>query len=59
VELGLAKSKGESRRLIEGGGLSIDGERVLDDVNAEIDAGAPRSILIKAGKRRFLKASFR
>ncbi|HZE88633.1 MAG TPA: tyrosine--tRNA ligase [Verrucomicrobiae bacterium] len=58
VELGLAKSKGESRRLIEGGGLSIDGERVLD-VNAEIDAGAPRSILIKAGKRRFLKASFR
>ncbi|MBI3449149.1 MAG: tyrosine--tRNA ligase [Acidobacteria bacterium] len=58
VDLGLAKSKGEARRLIEGGGLSFDGARVAD-ANAEIDASAPRSILIKAGKRRFLKASFR
>jgi tyrosyl-tRNA synthetase len=58
VELGIAKSKGEARRLIEGGGLSFDGARVAD-ANAEIDASAPVSILVKAGKRRFLRASFR
>jgi tyrosyl-tRNA synthetase len=58
VETGLAKSKGEARRLIDGGGLSLYGER-LSDANAEIDASAPRTILIKAGKRRFLRISFR
>jgi tyrosyl-tRNA synthetase len=58
VEIGLAKSRGEARRLIEGGGLYFDGQRVSDP-NAEIDAAAPTSVLIKAGKRRFLRASFR
>jgi len=58
VEVGIASSRGEARRLIEGGGLSFDGQRVAD-ANAEIDASAPVSILIKAGKRRFLRASFR
>ena len=57
VDLGLVKSRGEARRLIEGGGLYFDGERVSDP-NAEIDASAPVSILIRAGKRRFLRASF-
>jgi len=58
VDLGISKSRGEARRLIEGGGLSFDGARVAD-ANAEIDASAPVSILIKAGKRRFVRASFR
>ena len=57
VEIGLARSKGEARRLIQGGGLYLDGERVADP-EAEIDAGAPRSILIRAGRRRFMRASF-
>jgi tyrosyl-tRNA synthetase len=58
VEVGLAKSRGEARRLVEGGGLYFDGGRVADP-NAEIDAASPRTILIKAGKRRFLKVTFR
>jgi tyrosyl-tRNA synthetase len=57
VELGLVKSRGEARRLIEGGGLYFDGERV-EDPNAEIDSSSPMSILIRAGKRRFLRAVF-
>jgi tyrosyl-tRNA synthetase len=54
VEVGLAKSKGEARRLIQGGGLYFDGERVQDP-NAELDSSSPMSILIRAGKRRFLR----
>jgi tyrosyl-tRNA synthetase len=57
VELGMVKSRGEARRLVQGGGLYFDGERVLDP-NQEIDTASPRTILIRAGKRRFLKASF-
>ena len=57
VDLGLASSRGEARRLIEGGGLYFDGERV-EDPNAEIDSSSPRTILIRAGKRRFLRARF-
>ena len=30
VALGQAKSKGEARRLIEGGGVSVDDEKILD-----------------------------
>ena len=48
---GLASSKTEARRLIEQGGVSIDGERVTD-----LNAGIPgRGFILKVGKRRFLK----
>ncbi len=57
VETRLTASKGEARRLIAGGGLYFDKERVTD-VNLEIDASSPRSILIRAGKRRFVRAVF-
>jgi len=33
---GMAQSNGEARRLVEQGGVSIDGERI-DDVNAELE----------------------
>lgn len=48
----MAKSNGEARRLIKGGAVSIDGEKVGDD-NFEL---VPKSgQLLKVGKRRFLK----
>ncbi|MCS6806853.1 MAG: tyrosine--tRNA ligase [Blastocatellia bacterium] len=50
----LASSMREARRLIEQGGVSINHERV-SDVKAVIDLNETREILLKVGKRRFLK----
>ncbi len=52
VQTNLAASKGEARRLIEQGGVRIDGERV-SSVQAEIEL--IEEILIQVGKRKFLK----
>jgi tyrosyl-tRNA synthetase len=53
VETGLAPSMGEARRLIEQGGVHIDGERrTRTDYEASIGAG--HTLLIQVGKRRFL-----
>jgi tyrosyl-tRNA synthetase len=57
VSLGLAKSNGEARRLIEQGGVSLDGER-LSDPSRELPAAAPVSHLIKVGKRHFVRVHF-
>ncbi|HLF19435.1 MAG TPA: tyrosine--tRNA ligase [Bacteroidota bacterium] len=48
----LVSSKGEARRLVEQGGVSIDGERVTD-VNAPLPK--KKEFIVKVGKRRFLK----
>ncbi|MFA5133228.1 MAG: tyrosine--tRNA ligase [Patescibacteria group bacterium] len=50
VESGLCSSKGDARRNVEQGGVSIDGETVKD-FNFEIKSGA----VIKKGKRHFVK----
>jgi tyrosyl-tRNA synthetase len=50
----LAKSNGDARRLIEGGGISLDGEKI-SDVNYEITFPIKGDGVIKAGKRRFIK----
>ncbi len=50
----LAPSKKEAKRLIEQGGVTVDGERI-GDFRAEIDLSKER--LIKVGKRKFLKVS--
>lgn len=51
---GMAPSKSEARRLIQGGGISIDGERVADE-KATADISSQK--LFKVGKRKFLKIS--
>jgi tyrosyl-tRNA synthetase len=54
VETGLAPSMSEARRLVEQGGVSLDGERCTrTDYEASISAG--HILLIQVGKRRFLK----
>ena len=52
-ETGLAPSTSEARRLIVGGGVSVDGVKV-DDPLMEIPAEPGRAFLVKVGKRRFL-----
>jgi tyrosyl-tRNA synthetase len=53
-ETGLAPSTSEARRLIQGGGVSVDDERV-DDPEAAVPAEAGRVYLLKVGKRKFLR----
>lgn len=53
VEAGLVASKGEARRLIEQGGVKINGEKA-SAANAEIGLDAD-GCLLQVGKRKFLK----
>lgn len=52
VEAGMAPSKNEARRLIQGGGVSIDGEKIAD-VNALYEP--KESAVLKVGKRKFVR----
>jgi tyrosyl-tRNA synthetase len=54
VETGLAASMAEARRLIEQGGVRIDGERAAR-AETEIEVGPGRAPLLQVGKRRFLR----
>jgi len=54
VETGLAPSMAEARRLVEQGGVRLEGERVSRP-DAEVEVAAGRAVLIQVGKRRFLR----
>ena len=54
VELQLAPSMAEARRLIEQGGVSVDGERRTQN-DFEIDLTGDRTFLVQVGKRRFMR----
>ena len=56
VELQLAPSMAEARRLIEQGGVSVDGERRTQN-DFEVNLSADRSFLIQVGKRRFVRVT--
>ncbi|PYQ10743.1 MAG: tyrosine--tRNA ligase [Acidobacteria bacterium] len=58
VKVGLAKSNGDATRLINQGGVTLDGSRV-DSPGLELRADAPAEHLIKVGKRRFIRVRFR
>ena len=53
AETGLVASKGEARRLIDQGGVKIDGEKA-EAANQPIEISA-ESVLVQVGKRIFLK----
>ncbi|HYE14315.1 MAG TPA: tyrosine--tRNA ligase, partial [Pyrinomonadaceae bacterium] len=54
VEAGLAPSMAEARRLIEQGGVRLDGERAARH-EAEVEVAKGRALLIQVGKRRFMR----
>ena len=52
VELKFVQSKGEAKRLIQGGGVKIDGEKIADMMYSVQFA---ESVILQAGKRKFAK----
>ncbi|MHB1685821.1 MAG: tyrosine--tRNA ligase [Ignavibacteriaceae bacterium] len=52
IKVNFAPSKGEARRLVVQGGVSIDGNRV-DDISANIKLD--KELILKVGKRKFIK----
>ncbi len=52
LELNFVSSKGEAKRLIQGGGVKIDGEKIVD-MAYTISFG--ESVVLQAGKRKFAK----
>jgi len=57
VEGQLAASNSEARRLIQQGGVKVNGDAIRD-IKAEISTTGAEPILIQVGKRRFAKVSF-
>jgi len=57
VNVGLAESKAEARRLIQQGGVSVDGEK-QSAVNSVTLWKPGTSALFKVGKRRFVRVRF-
>jgi tyrosyl-tRNA synthetase len=53
-EAGMAPSTGEGRRMIAGGGVTLDQVKVTDP-RAEVDASPGQTFLLQAGKRRYLR----
>jgi len=54
TSLGLASSKGEARRLIAGGGVTIDGERVADE-DLELPLEQLDGVVLRRGRKRFVQ----
>ena len=52
VKLGFVQSKGEAKRLIQGGGVKLDGEK-LSDMAYTVKPGM--DVVLQAGKRKFAK----
>jgi tyrosyl-tRNA synthetase len=57
VAAGLAPSNAEARRLLQQGGVRVDGA-VVRDVNATVPALPAGGFLLQAGKRRFARVRF-
>lgn len=51
VELGLADSNGEARRLISQGGVTLNGARINQDIDVAVQDGT----LVQVGRRRFAR----
>ncbi len=55
AEAGLVSSNGEARRLIQQGGVKIDGEKVVD---SSLEVPPRGELVLQAGKRKFAKVVF-
>ena len=55
VACGLAASKGEARRLIQQGGISLDGEKAMDPTAVLPADALEKGLVIKKGKKVYHK----
>ena len=56
VACGLTSSKGEARRLIEQGGVSVDDEKVMSATDAIVAEQLQKGVVIRKGKKIYHKA---
>ncbi len=54
TSVGLTASKGEATRLIEGGAVQIDQQKISDS-KLQLDLKSGEQLVIKAGKKKFIK----
>ncbi len=57
VRLGMAPSSSEARRLIQQGGVSVNEEK-MSDPNVALNVAIGEEIVIKVGKRKFVRIRF-
>jgi tyrosyl-tRNA synthetase len=58
VETGLAPSKSEARRLIQGGAVKLNGETKVEDVLSTVSGKPAETLVLQAGKRKFIRLLF-
>ncbi len=58
AEFGLASSKSEARRLIQGGGVKLNSQKV-EDMDYEFSGQLNQEFILQVGRRRFLKLVFK
>jgi len=58
VTVGLAESKAEARRLIQQGGVYVDGERQTSIDSVSLWKPGMTTLLLKVGKRRYIRVNF-
>lgn len=54
MEMNIFPSRGEAKRVIQQGGVYLDGERV-SDISRELDIARPEEHVLKVGKRKFYR----
>jgi tyrosyl-tRNA synthetase len=54
MELKACPSRGEAKRVIQQGGVDLDGERI-DDIACQVDLADKKEHILKIGKKRFFK----
>ncbi len=54
MELKIFPSRGEGKRVIQQGGVDLDGERI-DDIGYQVDLAEKKEHILKIGKKRFFK----
>jgi tyrosyl-tRNA synthetase len=58
AQYGLAPSKTEARRLIQGGGVKLSGQKIEDE-EYQLTGQPNEEMILQVGRRRFLKLLFR